>query len=149
MKQTLESVRIRERAAVRCTKVMKRRVLEKETWKASADHLMPGRRTMKRKSWTELHVDGNFSGEREEWQHELQRHCEGLFTDPEEAKEVQQGRIEYFFKKKICTSRTREEGQRIQLIWCCQAGAKMSENKVNGPEDAVVSEMIKQLPGRS
>ena len=27
-----------------------------------------------------------------------------------------------------------------------QARAKMSQNKVNGPEDAVVSEMIKQLP---
>ena len=29
-----------------------------------------------------------------------------------------------------------------------QARAKMSDNKVNGPEDAVVSEMIKQLPFR-
>ena len=27
-----------------------------------------------------------------------------------------------------------------------QARAKMSEDKVNGPEDAVVSEMIKKLP---
>ena len=27
-----------------------------------------------------------------------------------------------------------------------QARATMSDNKVNGPEDAIVSEMIKQLP---
>ena len=27
-----------------------------------------------------------------------------------------------------------------------QAGAKMSDNNVNGPDDAVVSEMIKHLP---
>ena len=42
----------------------------------------------------------------------------------------------------------RKEEQRSQLDLVLQARAKMSENKVNGPEDAVVSEMIKQLPWR-
>ena len=41
-----------------------------------------------------------------------------------------------------------EDGRRAEITVdvVLQARAKMSENKVNGPEDAVVSEMIKQLP---
>ena len=34
----------------------------------------------------------------------------------------------------------------ITIDLVLQARAKMSENKVNGPEDTVASEMIKQLP---
>ena len=41
-----------------------------------------------------------------------------------------------------------EEGRtaEITLDLVLQSGAKMSDNKVNGPEDAIVSDMIKQLP---
>ena len=41
-----------------------------------------------------------------------------------------------------------DDGRRAEITvdLMLQARAKMSENKVNGPEDAVVSEMIKQLP---
>ena len=38
--QTPESVRIREEAAARCTKVVERRVLKKQARKARADHLV-------------------------------------------------------------------------------------------------------------
>ena len=53
MKETPENVRIREEAAARCTKVIKRRVLKKQARKARADllvkcGLMPGRREIKR-----------------------------------------------------------------------------------------------------
>ena len=49
-------------------------------------------------------------------------------------------------KRKVTgTSRKTEEDQ-ISVDLVLQARAKMSENKVNGPEDALVSEMIKQLP---
>ena len=33
---------------------------------------------------------------REEWQKELKRHCESVYTDQEETEEVQQERTEYF-----------------------------------------------------
>ena len=36
--------------------------------------------------------------------------------------------------------------QKSQVDLVLQSRAKMSDNKVNGPEDAVVSEMIKQVP---
>ena len=39
-------------------------------------------------------------------------------------------------------------GAEITVVLVLQARAKMSENKVNGPEGAVVSEMTKQLPWR-
>ena len=40
------------------------------------------------------------------------------------------------------------EGRTLEITvdFVLQARAKMSDNKVNGPDDAIVSEMIKQLP---
>ena len=42
----------------------------------------------KRKPSTELYVNGNFTEDREEWQQELLRHCEGVYTDPDETRDV-------------------------------------------------------------
>ena len=42
----------------------------------------------KRKPLTELYVKGNFTEDREDWQKELQRHCEEVCADLEETKEV-------------------------------------------------------------
>ena len=68
------------------------------------------------------------------------------YTDQEETKEEQENRIEHSKKKGdlefIVEGRTAEITGDLVL----QARAKMSENNVNGPEDAMVSEMIKQLP---
>ena len=66
------------------------------------------------------------------------RHCEEVCTDPNETREVQEKRMECV-KKKGDTLLKMGGELRLQLTWCCRA--KMSENKVNGPED----EMIKQL----
>ena len=82
VKRTPVSVGIREEAAARCTQVINRRVLKKQARKARADHLvicsmMPGRRR-KRK----------------------QRHCEGVYADPDETREVLEKRIEYFQKER-------------------------------------------------
>ena len=70
---------------------MKRRVLKKQ---ARTEHLvkcslMPGKRTVQRKLLSELYVNGNVTEDREEWQRELQRHCEEVYTDQEETREVQ------------------------------------------------------------
>ena len=35
----------------------------------------------KSKPLTELYVKGHFTEDREEWQKELQRHCEEVYTD--------------------------------------------------------------------
>ena len=60
-------------------------------------------------------------------------------------KGVQEGRMEYFKKKgdQHFTKNGREA--KITSDLALQARAKMSENKVDGPEDAVVSEMSKTV----
>ena len=55
--------------------------------------MMLGEKRMKGKVLTELCVRGNFTEDRNEWSKGFQRHCEGVYTDPEETKEVQEGRI--------------------------------------------------------
>ena len=44
----------------------------------------------KRKPLTELYVKGHFTEGREEWQQELQRHCDEVYTDQEETNEIQE-----------------------------------------------------------
>ena len=131
--------------------MINRRVLKKQATKVRAVHLdkcsmMPGRRKMKRKSMSELYVNGNSTEDTEEWQKELQRHCEEVYTDHDETREVQEKRIEY--SKKEGDPHFTDDGRRAEITvdLVVQARAKMSENQVNGPEDAVASEMIEQLP---
>ena len=145
-----ENVRLHEEAAARCTAKIKRSVLKKQARKARAEHqvkccLEPGKEKAKRKPLTELYVKGHFTEDREEWQKELQRHCEKVSTDQEETKEAQESRIEYFKKKG--NQQFTEEGRKAEITvdLVLQARAKLSDNKVNGPEDAIVSEMIKKL----
>ena len=73
-------------------------------------------------------------------------HCEEVYTDQEETKEAQESRIEHFKKKgnQQFTAEGRNAEIKVDLV--LQAKAKLSDNKVNGPEDAIVSEMIKKLP---
>ena len=100
-RRTPEKVRVKEGSTARCTQAIKRKVLRKQARKTRADHavkcsMMLGKRKPKRKPLTELYVDGNFTEDSEEWNKELQRHCDCLYTDLEETKEVQEERIEYF-----------------------------------------------------
>ena len=89
---------------------------------------------------------GHFTEDRSESQKELQRHCEEVHTDKELTKEEQENRIEYFKKKG--NQQFTEEGRNAEITadLVLQSRAKLSDNKVNGPEDAIVSEMIKRLP---
>ena len=96
---TPESVKLREEAAARCTKKIKRKVLKKQARKARADHLVkcclePGKKKAKRKPLAELYIKRKFH--RREWLKELQRHCEEVYADQEETKEVQENIMEYF-----------------------------------------------------
>ena len=79
-------------------------MLKKQARKAKAEHLVrccfePVKKKTKRKPLIELHVKGQFTGDKKEWQQELQRHCEEVYTDKEETKEIQQNRIDDFKKK--------------------------------------------------
>ena len=107
--------------------------------------LAPGKRKVRRKPLSELYVNGIFTEDREEWQRELQRHCEEVYTDQEETREVQENRIEYLKKKGDQQFTVDGRNAEITVDLVLQARAQMCEDKVNGPEDAVVSEMIKQL----
>ena len=46
-------------------------------------------------------MKGTFTEDREEWQKELQKHCEEASTDQEETQEVQEDRIEHIKKKGV------------------------------------------------
>ena len=79
-------------------------MLRKQARKARADHavnrsMMPGNKILKRKPLTELCVDDKFTEDIEECNQELQRHCDEVYMDPEEPKEVQEQKIEYFKKQ--------------------------------------------------
>ena len=71
MKETPESVRIREDAAARCTQVSTRNVLKKQARKTKADHLvkcrlMPGRSL--KAAFRVVYINVNFTEDTEEWQ---------------------------------------------------------------------------------
>ena len=124
---------------------------EKQASKARAEHqvkccLEPGKKKAKRKPLRELHVKGHFIEDREEWQKELQRHCEEVYTDQEETKDAQESRIEYFRTRgnQHFTDEGRNAEITVDLV--LQARAKLGENRVNGLEDAIGSEMIQKLP---
>ena len=132
------------------TAKIKRRTLRKLARKARAEHLVkcslePGKKKSKRKPLTELYVKGHFTEDRAKWQ-ESKGHCEEVYTDVEKTKEVQEKRIEYFRKKG--NLQFTEDGRNVEITvdLVLQARARLSDNKVNGPEDAIVSEMIKRLP---
>ena len=69
-----------------------------------------------------------------------------MCTDLKETKEAQEKRIEYFQKEgnQQCAEEGRNADITVDLV--LQARAKLSDNKVNGPEDEIVNEMIKSLP---
>ena len=80
-------MRTREEAAASCTKVLsKEECFRNKQGKVRAEHLVRcclalGKQKASRKSLTELYVDSNFTEDREEWQKELQRNCEDVYTD--------------------------------------------------------------------
>ena len=90
-------------------------------------------------------LNGCFTEHREEWQKELQRYCEEVYTDQDDTREVQEKRIEHFKKKGDRHFTDDGRGAEITVDLVLLVKAQMSENKVNGQEDAVVTEMIKQL----
>ena len=104
--------------------------------------MLPGTR----KEEEELYVKEPFTEDRDEWQKELQRHCEEVYIDQEETKEAQESRIEYFKIKGNHLFTVDWRSTEITVVdLVLQARAKLSGNKINGPEDAIVSEMIKRL----
>ena len=103
----------------------------------SCDAVWHQGRKCKSKPLTELYVKGHFAEDREEW------HCEEVYTELEE-KEAKESRIEYF-KKKGNQQFEEDRNAEITVDLALQARAKLSDNKVNGLDDALVSEMIKIL----
>ena len=87
-----------------------------------------------------------FTEERKDWGKELPRHCYEVNVHPEDTKEEQEMRILKYQKEG--NKQFTEDGRVAEITsdLILQARAKMSKDKVNGPEDSAVSEMIKQLP---
>ena len=98
IQNTPENVRLREEAAARCTKKIERRVFKQQARKARAEHLVKcclelGKtKAKKEKALTELYVKGNFTEDREEWQKELQRHCDEVYNTDQEENERSAGK---------------------------------------------------------
>ena len=130
MMSTPENVRLREKTAARCTARIKRRMPKKQARKIRTKHHVrycsePVKKEANRKPLTELFVKGQFTEDREEWQKELLGHCEDVYTDLEETKEVHESRIEYFKQKG--DQQFTEEGRSAEITvdLVLQAGAKL------------------------
>ena len=93
-----------------------------------------------------LHINGEFSENREDWRKELERHCGEVYVvggddrgaEAEDRMVHREKKVEHFTEQ----GRVAEISVDLEL----QAKALLSDDKVRGPEDSVVSEMIKQLP---
>ena len=112
----------------------KRIVLKKQVWKVRADRLvtcnmMSGRKKMQRKPLSELYLGGKITEDRDEWQKELQGHCEEVHTHHEETREEQEKIIEYFWKE-TDTSRMTGEEQRLRLTWCYKPRSMIKQLRV-------------------
>ena len=111
-------------------------MLKKQARKARAEHHVkccqePGKKKAKRKPLTELYVKWQYTEDREEWQKELQRHCEEVHADQEETKEAQESRNEYLKKKG--NQQFTEDGRNAEITvdLVLQARDKLSDNRVN------------------
>ena len=150
-KESMGNVRLREEAAARRTAKIIRKVLKKQVRKARTEHLVkccfePGRRRPKNKPLTELYVKGILpktgkNGKRN-FKHIVKR-CTPTWKKPKKNRKTE---IEFFRKKG--NQQFTEEGRNAEITvdLVLQARVSLSENKVNRPEDAIVSEMIKKLP---
>ena len=109
--------------------------------KMQSDAGMPKRRPLK-----ELQVDGKFTEDRMSWKEELHKHCEETYEDIEKTFEMEEDGVK---KYRTYGDRhfTEDRGvAEITVDLVLQAMAKMVEERVNGPEDSIVTEMIKQFP---
>ena len=135
-----------EGTAARSSRPIEREALMQQARKARAEHavkckLMLGKRISKKKKLlTELYANGSSIEDGGAWETESQRHCAVVHVDPEETTDEQK---KWIMKYKEFTEQGRVAEITVDLV--LQARAKMSENEVDGPEDAVVGEMIKQL----
>ena len=95
---------------------------------------------------TELYVNDSFTQDRDAWKKELQRRGAEVNEKTEEqakwiAKYKKDGDRQFTKMGELLRSIT------VDLV--LQSRARMLENVGNGPEDAIVSEMIQQLPQKN
>ena len=140
-----------ERAVTRSLRPDERRVLRRQAGKARAAHLVKcrlalGQRRVLRKPLRELHINGGFSENREDWRKELQRPWREVHVD-RRRRSRSRGRGSHGTPKKGSNSLPKQgRVAEISVDLELQAKALLSDNEVSGPEDSVVSELIKQLP---
>ena len=99
----------------------------------------------KRRPLNKLCVEGRFTEDGAVWTEEPQRHYQDVYDDKEATTEKQEERImqfradgdRHFTKEKRIAEMT--------IDFVLRAKARVSEEKVNGPEDSDVTEMIKEL----
>ena len=125
---------------------IERKVLRKHARKARANHAvkcsLSRGKIPKRQPLTELYVNDSFTQDRDACKKELQRRGAEVYVDPEE---TTGGTSEYTkYGDRQFSEDGRVAGITVDLV--LQARARMLENMGNGPEDAIVSEMIQLLP---
>ena len=92
----------------------------------------------------ERYGDARFTEDRAIWTGELWRHCEEDY-DEKEMTEKQEERISQFNTEgdRQFTQEERTAEKTIDSV--LRARARLAEETINGPEDSVVAEMIKEL----
>ena len=82
----------------------------------------------------------------DDWTEEVRAHCERCYDDKAETPEVLAGKIQpqrIFFDRQEALQVHRVTMTVDRVLW---ARGKMLRNKVNGPDDCLVTEMLQCLP---
>ena len=95
---------------------------------------------------SELYVNGDFTEDREECKESCRGTVKRCTLIGKRREKYKKKKIEYFKKKgdREFTMVGRQAEVTVDLV--LRASAKMSDNKISGPKDAMVSEMVKILP---
>ena len=136
VKQTLGNARIREEAAARCTKVIKRRVFKKQARKARADQLVKmyyDARTGENKK--ESRCRGcMLTGSSRKTEMNGKKNCKDIerqcFQIKKKQERYKRRELNTSLKRKETdTSRMTGEEPRLRLTWCCRPGQRRQKTR--------------------
>ena len=95
---------------------------------------------------TELWINGRASEDRDEWTVEVRAHCEKCYDGKTETSEVQDERIRQQSSRGDSLVVLQGRQMQIAVDRVLRARGKIMKNKVNGPADCLVTEMLQCVP---
>ena len=146
-----DEIRKMSALAAQCRDPVRKKVLRKLAHKARREFdarvgALPRGKIVTKPVVTKLWVNGRATEDREEWNEEVQLHCEKCYGDKSETPEVQAERIREQMSRG--DSVVAIQGPRVQITVSrvLRARGKMQSGKSKGPADCLVVEMLNRLP---